>query len=149
MVFRRTISGVTAKAFKFQQSSQMSMSKSNQSRDIPAKNQKFTQEEIDASMNEAMEKGELELVDILGNREQYTKESEILYELLTGKENPLPLERILPVLKHLQGQVLTIIDATFVEKDRAKYVKDIIKDAFSQQSNWIYELSIREFKKVK
>ena len=103
------------------------------------------QTEIDRSAEEAFENGTLEAVDILGNKEVVSKENDILYEMFTGTEKDLPPERVLSIVKHLQGKILTIVDASYDDKERAKFVKDLVKDAFSSSSNWIYEMSIREF----
>jgi hypothetical protein len=105
----------------------------------------WTEGEINKSADEAFEKGELKIVDILGNEEPFTKEQDIMHEMITGDEKPLSVQRVLGVVKHLQGKVLTVIDATFTDQSRLKYVKDIVKDQFSQSSSWIYEMSIREF----
>jgi len=106
----------------------------------------WTEEEIDELANEAYENGTMTAVDILGNEEPFSKNEDIIHGMFTGKEKPVEINRILSVIKHLQGKVLTVIDATFIDEKRSKYVKDLIKDAFSNSSNWLYELSIRNFK---
>lgn len=107
------------------------------------------QTEIDRSAEEAFENGTLEAVDILGNTERISKADDIFYEMFTGEEKDLPPERVLSVVKHLQGKILTIVDASYDDKDRAKFVKDLVKDAFSSSSNWLYEMSIRKFENLK
>ncbi len=109
----------------------------------------WTEEEINESANEAFEKGEMTAVDILGNEEPFTKKDTIVYEMLTGEEKPVEIQRVLDVIKHLQGKVLTVLDATFTDEKRIKYVKDLVKEAFSGSSNWLYELSIRDFSETK
>lgn len=52
------------------------------------------------------------------------------------------------VLSGAQGKVLTIIDATYTDTPRLKFVKDLIRNAFSEQGNWLFELAIREFEPV-
>lgn len=101
---------------------------------------------IDRQAEEAYKKGELEMVDILGNSETFPN---IINEMLTGEEKPIEVARVMEVIKHLQGKVLTVLDASFTDEKRIKFVKDLVKDAFSQSSNWIYEMSIREFEEVK
>lgn len=101
--------------------------------------------EIDRQAEEAFENGELEMIDIIGNSEPFLKENDILREMFTGEEKPVDVERVLSIVKHLQGKVLTVLDATFTDEKRIKYVKDLVKEAFSSSSNWIYEMSIREF----
>ncbi len=101
--------------------------------------------EIDRMADEAYEKGELEAVDVLGNTGTIEP---IMDEMFTGEEKPLDAYRVLSILKHLQGKVLTVVDATFNDEKRIKYVKDLVKDCFSQSSNWLYEMSIRDFEEV-
>lgn len=101
--------------------------------------------EIDRMAEEAYENGELEAVDILGNTGIIEP---IMDEMFTGEEKPLNAYRVLSILKHLQGKVLTVVDATFNDEKRIKYVKDLVKDCFSQSSNWLYEMSIRDFEEV-
>lgn len=103
------------------------------------------QTEIDRMAEEAYENGELQAVDILGNTENISKADDIFYEMFTGEEKDLPVDRVLSVVKHLQGKILTIVDASYDDKERAKFVKDLVKEAFSNSSNWIYEMSIRKF----
>lgn len=43
-------------------------------------------------------------------------------------------------IKYLMGNILTVIDAVMPEGEQKKSTKDLIKDKFSQQLNWIYEL---------
>lgn len=90
----------------------------------------------------AYKKGELQEIDMLGNTETVEP---IMDELFTGEEKPLDAYRVLSVVKHLQGRVLTVVDATFTDEKRIKYVKDLVKECFSASSNWLYEMSIREF----
>ena len=103
-------------------------------------------DEFDKKANELYEKNELTMMDVLGNEFPFDSQSDkIINEMVTGEEIDLPVGRVLPVIKHLQGKILTIVDATYDDKERAKFVKDLVKDAFSSSSNWIYEMSIREF----
>jgi len=108
--------------------------------------QDMSEEEINASAEEAIKNGTMEMVDVLGNTEPYVS---IINEILTGEEKPVDIQLVLNIVKHLQGKVLTVVDATFTDEKRLKYVKDLVKDAFSSSSNWMYELSIREFEEVK
>ena len=43
-------------------------------------------------------------------------------------------------IKFLQGKVLTVVDASMPDTDQRKAVKDLVKNAFSEQLNWIYEI---------
>lgn len=108
----------------------------------------YTEEEINESANEAYENGTMTAVDILGNEEPMSRKEDIIYEMLTGNEKPVEIQRVLSVVKHLQGKVLTVLDATFTDEKRIKYVKDLVKEAFSSSSNWLYELSIRKFEQT-
>jgi len=101
--------------------------------------------EIDRMAEEAYEKGELLGMDVLGNTETIEP---IVDEMFTGEEKPLDAYRVISILKHLQGKVLTVVDATFSDEKRIKYVKDLMKDCFSQSGDWIYEMSKRDFEKV-
>ncbi len=58
------------------------------------------------------------------------------------ESDPKPMEfsAIQAQLKFLMGKVLTVVDATYQDKEQKKAVKDLIKDSFSGQLNWIYEL---------
>lgn len=49
---------------------------------------------------------------------------------------------VIPQIKFLQGRILTIIDATCEDKERAKYVKDLVKDAFVSQADNIVQVTI-------
>lgn len=105
----------------------------------------WTEEEVSASMQEAYEKGELKEVDMLGNEEVVEP---LCDEMFTGHEKPLDAYDVIGVVKHLQGKVLTVVDATFTDEKRIKFVKDLVKECFSASSNWLYEMSIRDFEKV-
>jgi len=59
--------------------------------------------------------------------------------------NKLTFEQARNVLSGAQGKVLTIIDATFTDENRIKYVKDLVRNAFSQQGDWLFELATGEF----
>lgn len=56
------------------------------------------------------------------------------------KEVNLPYDEIESQIKFLQGKVLTIIDASLLGEQK-KAVKDLINQQFSEQLNWIYELT--------
>lgn len=110
----------------------------------------YTEEEINEMAEEAIKEGTMMEVDLLGNTEPYKPEADdIMNEIVTGDENDLPVSRVLAVVRHLQGRVLTIVDASYDNETRAKFVKDLVKDAFSSSASWIYEMSIREFENLK
>jgi len=96
---------------------------------------KLTEDEINEAAEEAYQNNELE--DMMGNH----IESSELVEQDVNEEKALTFNMALNVMKGTQGKVLTIIDATFTDKDRLKYVKDLIKDAFGTQANWLFELT--------
>lgn len=101
--------------------------------------------DIDRAAEEAYQAGELKAMDMLGNEEVIEP---LIDEMFTGHEKPLDAYNVLSVVKHLQGRVLTVVDATFTDEKRLKYVKDLVKECFSASSNWLYEMSIRDFEKV-
>ncbi len=95
------------------------------------------QELIEESFQEALEKGEV--TDQMGNPVEI-EEHEVLFQgFETTDEREKIATRMMSHYSHLQGDVLTIIDATFTDENRIKYVKDLIKNAFSSQSNWSFE----------
>lgn len=105
----------------------------------------YDQDQINDAFDKAVKEGTL--TDVLGN--PITELEEIVYEDFASPGRPLEINKVLPVVQHLQGMVLTIIDATFTDEKRIKYVKDLIKDAFSKQGNWLFDLSMRDFETKK
>lgn len=101
----------------------------------------YTEEEINEMAEEAYKNGELEAVDLLGNSQVIEP---IMDEMFSGKERPIDLYNVISVTKHLQGDVLTVIDATFTDEKRIKYVKDLIKRCFTEVSGSLYNLSLRK-----
>lgn len=99
--------------------------------------QSEAEELIEESFNEAVRNGTL--TDILGNPVD-PKEMQVVdpewgkADFVTGT--------VFPQMKYLQGRVLTIVDATYEDKERAKYIKDIIKDAFVSQADSIMQMLI-------
>ena len=56
--------------------------------------------------------------------------------------NNITFEQARGILSATQGKILTIIDATHADHDsRTKYIKDLVRDAFSQQGNWLFDLA--------
>jgi len=100
----------------------------------------LTSDEITESFEAALEEGTV--TDILGNPMGKDDFVEVdpswgLSEFIIGT--------VLPQIKHLQGRVLTIIDASFVsldeaEAERKKYVKDLVKDVFNSQADNIFQV---------
>lgn len=92
--------------------------------------------------------------DVLGNpipefAELPDTEEFLISEQEVGEPlNDLTFEQARQVLSGAQGKVLTIIDATFIDGTRLKYVKDLIRDAFSAQANWLFELATGDFEKA-
>jgi len=54
-----------------------------------------------------------------------------------GNQNTLDYGSITRQVKFLQGKILTIVDATFGDKEQKKAVKDLVNHAFSEQLSWI------------
>lgn len=99
-----------------------------------------------------------EVTDIMGNPIEEFKdlpdtEEFFLSEQDTSDQNVivpcnLTFEQARKVLAGAQGKILTIIDATFADGDsRKKYIKDLVRNAFSEQGGWLFELATREFEK--
>lgn len=109
------------------------MSKKHQS-GSPSGVPEFTEEEITESFELARAKGEV--TDLMGN--PMGAGETVAWEI--GEEKDLSFTQIMGVMNGLQGKVLTIIDATFIDKERSKYVKDLIKDSFVHQADWLFEL---------
>jgi len=99
------------------------------------------QTEIDRAAEEAYQNGTLKAVDILGNEETIEP---IMDMMFTGKEYPVSIYNIMSIIKHFQGEILTIVDATFVDERRLKYVKDIVKRSFTDLSGRLYTLSLHK-----
>lgn len=60
----------------------------------------------------------------------------------TKKIPSLPLSAIQAQISFIQGKVLTIIDATSASDAQNKAIKDLVKDAFRTQLNWIGSLAM-------
>ena len=76
--------------------------------------------------NKAMEDGEC--TDLMGN----PMGEDELVAIPTEKEGfKFFTDVVLPMMKTLEGKILTITDASFEDKQRVKFVKDLMKDAFS------------------
>ena len=119
---------------------------SNKKTSIPSG---WTEDKVKESFEEAYDNDELTMIDMLGNEIPFDSKSDrTIKEMCTGEERDLPVDRILPVVKHLQGRILTIVDATYDDKERAKFVKDLVKEAFFSSSNWIYEMSFRDLENL-
>jgi predicted kinase len=57
------------------------------------------------------------------------------------KEEKLCYNEVQTQIKFLQGKILTVIDASYNDKEQRKAVKDLINNFFSYQLNWIYDIS--------
>lgn len=100
------------------------------------------QTEIDRLADKAIEDGTMEMIDILGNSEPYAN-VQIPEQMLPKNAKDIELILVLENLKHLQGKVLTVIDAVIENEHRAKYVKDIIKDQFSAKASLLEQISVK------
>lgn len=59
-----------------------------------------------------------------------------------GGTNALKLFLISDNISHLQGEILTIVDAC-TEGDKNKAMKDLIKDKFNSKLDWICQLAYK------
>lgn len=72
--------------------------------------------------------------------EKYDGSQAELSQKVVSNPRMLPYSAISSQVKHLQGKVLTVIDASMSNTDQRKAVKDLVNNAFSSQLSWIYEL---------
>ena len=71
---------------------------------------------------------------------KYDGSQKVVMQEVKSKSRELPYNAIQSQVRFLQGKVLTVIDAISAEREQKKAIKDLIKNAFSQQLNWLYEL---------
>ncbi len=91
------------------------------------------------------------VTDVLGNPIQEFEELPDTEEFFMSEQDEageielskLTFEQVRLVIHGLQGKVLTVIDATFDDQNRLKYVKDLVREAFSSQTNWLFEISMK------
>jgi len=57
-----------------------------------------------------------------------------------GEERTLRFSLISKQLRWLQGEVLTILEATIDDERKLKATKDLVKDKFAAKISWVYEL---------
>ena len=88
----------------------------------------------------------IEGISDLPDTEEFFESEQDAADLITTKN--LTFEQARHVLAGAQGKVLTIIDATYTDDKRLKYVKDLVREAFSSQGNWLFELATGEFEPV-
>lgn len=62
-----------------------------------------------------------------------------------GKGTPMYYSGIATQVSFLQGKVLTVIDAAIADHQQNKAIKDLIKTAFGEQLDWMFELCGRPF----
>lgn len=82
------------------------------------------------------------------NREKSIDSSQVLSgEELAEKieKGKLPLSSIMAQFNFLQGKVLTIIDASIQDERQNKALKDLIKNSFYEQMDWVTKLSTGHF----
>lgn len=91
----------------------------------------YTDQEIEVSFEEALKNGEV--TDVMGN--QLLEE-----DLIAVSKETSPWDT-LEVIKTFQGKILTIIDATYDDKERVKYVKDLIKGEFVRLGDKIIDIN--------
>lgn len=56
-----------------------------------------------------------------------------------GQENYLRFSYVSRQLRYLQGEILTLMEATIDDERKLKAVKDLVKDKFSAKISWVYE----------
>ncbi len=56
-----------------------------------------------------------------------------------GQENYLRFSYVSRQLRYLQGEILTILEATIDDERKLKAVKDLVKDKISAKISWVYE----------
>lgn len=57
-----------------------------------------------------------------------------------GRERVMRFSLVSKQMRWLQGEVLTVLEASIEDDRKLKAVKDLIKDKFSAKISWIYEL---------
>jgi len=65
---------------------------------------------------------------------------EVPYKISDCEEKELGYKAIAAQISFLLGKVLTIIDASIEDEQRNKAIKDLIRNAFSDKLDWIYQL---------
>ena len=56
-----------------------------------------------------------------------------------GQENYMRFSYVSRQLRYLQGEILTILEATIDDERKLKAVKDLVKDKISAKISWVYE----------
>ena|SRR3990167_6819073 len=70
-------------------------------------------------------------------------EGEQLAEKLN--EATMPLSGVCSQFNFLMGKVLTIIDASIADERQNKALKDLIKNSFREQMDWVTKVSTNHF----
>lgn len=63
---------------------------------------------------------------------------------ILGEGKRLDLETVQQQIKFLQGKVLTIIEATIIDKSQLKAIKSIVNNDFGNQLMYVYRLCYPE-----
>lgn len=113
----------------------MSMSKKSKKNPSAVSDRDIREEAIGEAFAVAQAKGQV--TDVLGNQVKEFSEVDPKW----GTQD-FVFGTVIPQIKFLQGRILTIIDATCEDKERAKYVKDLVKDAFVSQADNIIQVTI-------
>lgn len=71
-----------------------------------------------------------------------SKQQEVSGDKFNRHSQCLPISAIHAQISFIQGKVLTIVDATSASDAQNKAIKDLIKDAFRTQQNWISSLAL-------
>jgi hypothetical protein len=57
-----------------------------------------------------------------------------------GEVKKLPYTAIQAQIKFLQGKILTVVEASYVDTTQRKAIKDLVNKMFSEQLTWISQL---------
>lgn len=57
-----------------------------------------------------------------------------------GKERAMRYSLAAMQLKHLLGEILTVVEASIERPEKVKAVKSLVRDKFHRKMDWIYEL---------
>ena len=96
-----------------------------------SKPEMYTDQEITEGFEQSLKDGTV--TDVMGN--PLTEEDFIAVSKETSPWDTLE------IIKTFQGKILTILDATFEDKERVKYVKDIVKGEFARLGDRIIDIN--------
>lgn len=94
----------------------------------------LTEEEISESYEDAMKNGEV--TDLMGDKDEKGFDSE--YD--PDEEKVWSYTDVQGFLRHLRGEILTIVDAGYGEMEKTKFAKDLIKKTFLNLAEKMFTL---------